>query len=105
MAERPRTAFRRAKEPAGAILECMGHSDPGAPPEAIWRYGYLARDTVVYTSGRLTREGAPVRHAVDPDELARCRMLAAVAKAINPAYPASEGDFFWENLLYRLQRG
>jgi hypothetical protein len=96
MAKRPRTAFRRVKELPHAISECMGRSDPGTPPEAVWRYGYLARDTAVYASGRLAREGAPVRHAVDPDELARCRTLAAAAKAINPAHPGSEGEFFWE---------
>jgi hypothetical protein len=99
MAERPRTAFRRVKELPEAIRECMGYSDPGTPPEAAWRYGYLARDTVVYSSGRIAREGIPVRHAVDPAELALCRKLATAAKSIKPVYPASEGDFFWETFF------
>ena len=63
-----------------AIHECMAHYDVGSP-DAEWPNNIVSRKTVVYGSGRISR-GAPVDHAVDPDELDLCRRLASQAKEI-----------------------
>jgi hypothetical protein len=46
---------------------------------AEWPNNILSRRTVVYGSGAMARKGDPVRHEVDPDELALCKALAKAA--------------------------
>jgi hypothetical protein len=97
MAERPLTRFKRVKKPIEAIRECMGDPSSNPPPEAVWWDSFLARDTVVYESGRIARKDDPVRHRVDPEELALCRALAAETHSFGPVeYPSSEGEFQWD---------
>jgi hypothetical protein len=48
-------------------------------PDAEWPNNLISRMAVVYGSGAIARRGSRVRHAVDPEELARCRRLAAEA--------------------------
>jgi hypothetical protein len=97
MAKRPLATFERVEEPIEAIRQCMGlPADLDTLPRIVWHYGFLARDTVVYTSGRIAREGDSVRHKVDPDELALCRTLSEATRKIDPPYyPGSDGDFQW----------
>lgn len=70
------TNFEPDPERLAVIRECMEHYDVGEP-EAEWPNNLVSRRAVVYGSGRIAREGDSVRHAVDPDELALCRRLAA----------------------------
>jgi hypothetical protein len=95
MAVEPLTAFERLEELPEPISECGGGGDAGASPGGPWRAGFLATDTVVYTSGRIAREVDPVRHHVDPDELARCRSLTDEVASIGGGYLDSEGAFDW----------
>jgi hypothetical protein len=65
------------------------------PMSVEWIGDTLSYKPVVYGSGRIARAGDPVRHNVDPDELARCRSLAAEAQSLRPPDLPSEGDFEW----------
>src|SRR5438046_479855 len=80
MAGPPITDFE--PDPAGlAVLgACVGQ--PGDNPASEWSANVLSRRTVVYGSGAIARRGDPVRHHVDPDELALCRRLAAEASGL-----------------------
>ncbi len=51
-------------------------SDASESPGAEWPNNILSRKAVVYGSGHIARDGDPVRHNVDPDEMALCRHLA-----------------------------
>ncbi len=76
MAGPPITTFERIGR-SEAIWNCCGAlSDVVGSPEAEWPDNILSLETVVYGSGRMARAGDPVRHNVDPDELALCRRLA-----------------------------
>jgi hypothetical protein len=55
--------------------ECIDSYDIG-DPNAEWPNNILSRKLVVYGSGVIARDGEPVRHNVDPDELANCKRLA-----------------------------
>jgi hypothetical protein len=76
MAGPPITSFEEIP-PSDAISRCGGEfSYIIESPGAEWNDAILSRETVVYGSGRIARGGDPVRHTVDPDELALCRRLA-----------------------------
>jgi hypothetical protein len=64
-----------------AVLRPCIESGACGDPDAVWPNNILARDAVVYGSGVIARSGQPVRHNVDPGELALCRRLAAEARA------------------------
>ncbi len=78
MAGPPITSFERIVPSEAICSACGAYSDVVVLPEAEaeWPDNILSLDTVVYGSGRIAREGDPVRHNVDPDELALCRRLA-----------------------------
>jgi hypothetical protein len=60
------------------LRECTENYDVG-DSEAEWLNNILSRKTIVYGSGRIARRGDPVRHNVDPGELALCKSLAGEA--------------------------
>jgi len=60
------------------LRQCTENYDIG-DPDAEWPNNILSRKLVVYGSGRIARESEPVRHNVDPEELALCQRLAAAA--------------------------
>lgn len=76
MTKAPLTRFEPDPERLAAIRECMEHYDVG-DPGAEWPNNLISRWAVVYASGHIASDGDPVRHAVDPDELALCRRLSA----------------------------
>jgi hypothetical protein len=73
--------FAPDPERLAALLPCMEHYGVGNP-DAEWPNNIISRKTIAYASGRITRQGTPVHHAVDPDELARCQRLAADVAAL-----------------------
>jgi hypothetical protein len=75
------TSFAPDPERLAPLLECMEAGGNG-DADAEWPNNLISRKTVVYGSGRISREGIPVQHAVDPDELARCQRLAGQAAAL-----------------------
>lgn len=77
----PITRFDADPECLAVIRECMESYDVGAA-DAEWPNNLISRKAVVYASGVIARAGGPVRHNVDPDELALCRRLAADAAAV-----------------------
>jgi hypothetical protein len=81
MASTPITHFEPDAERLAVIRECMEHYEVGSP-EAEWPNNIISRQAVVYGSGRITRHGESVRHAVDPDELGLCRRLSAEAAEV-----------------------
>jgi hypothetical protein len=81
MAGAPLTHFDPDPDRLAVIRECMEHYDVGRL-DAEWPNNIISRRAVVYGSGAIARLGAPVRHAVDPEELALCRRLAAEAAAV-----------------------
>lgn len=76
MASVPITSFAPDPERLAVIRECMEHYDVG-DPDAEWPNNLISRRAVVFGSGLIARQSDEVRHAVDPDELALCRRLAA----------------------------
>src|SRR5947209_20316796 len=76
----PITHFKPDPEALAALGACVGK--PGDDPASEWSANVLSRRTVGYGSGAIARRGAPVRHQVDPDELALCRRLAAEASGL-----------------------
>ncbi|VTR97820.1 hypothetical protein [Tuwongella immobilis] len=91
MDKAPLTEFEPDPERLAVIRECMEHYDVG-DPTAEWPNNIISRRTVVYGSGQIAREGAPVRHAVDADELARCRELAAEVAELMAGVPVGMGS-------------
>jgi hypothetical protein len=96
MAKKPITEF----EPISLVqlvplIECLGCLDVGSPRPDWWIGGTFSNRMVIYASGRIARGGDPVRHRVDPDELARCRALSDEALSLNAPGLSSEGDFQW----------
>ena len=81
MAKALSTHFEPDPDRLAVIHECMEHYNVG-DPNAEWPNNLISRRAVVYGSGLISRAGDPVRHAVDPDELALCRRLAAEAAGI-----------------------
>jgi hypothetical protein len=81
MAGVPITHFEPDADKLASIRECMENYDVG-DPEAEWPNNIISRRALVYGSGVVSRRGALVRHAVDPDELALCRRLALEAAGI-----------------------
>lgn len=81
MAGTPIAHFDIASDPHPAFAECVDNYGVGSS-EAEWPNNMISRKAVFYTSGRIARHGEPVRHAVDPDELALCRRLASEVAAI-----------------------
>jgi len=76
MAGPPITSFEEIP-PSDAISRCSGEfSNVVESTGAEWPDNILSRETVVYGSGRIAREGDHVRQNVDPEELALCRRLA-----------------------------
>lgn len=63
------------------IKDCIDDY-PTEDPEAEWPCGILSKRTVVYGSGAIARQGDPLRHNIDPDELALCRRLAVEADVL-----------------------
>lgn len=78
MADALITHFEPDPERLAVIRECMDNHGVGTP-EAEWPNNIISRRAVVYGSGVIHRQGAPIRHEVDPDELALCHRLAAEA--------------------------
>lgn len=79
MAGPPITQFEPDPERLRPLAYCMPvHA--GRDPNAEWPYNLLSRRTVAYGDGKIAREGDPVVHRVDPDELALCRRLADEAR-------------------------
>jgi len=72
------THFELDSERLAVISECMENYGVG-DPAAEWPNNIISRRAVVYGSGVIARRGAPIQHAVDPDELALCHRLAAEA--------------------------
>jgi hypothetical protein len=56
-------------------MESYGLGD--ADPE--WPWNVISRKAVFYSCGRIAREGAPVEHRHDPNEISLCRNLAGAA--------------------------
>jgi hypothetical protein len=81
MAGTPITHFEPDAERLAVIRECMEHYEVG-DPEAEWPNNIISRRAVVYGSGMITRQGVPVRYAVDPEELALCRRLSDEAEEL-----------------------
>ena len=75
------THFDPAPDRLAPLRECMENYDVG-DPNAEWPNNIISRKTVVYGSGVIAREGKPIRHNVDPEELALCKRLAEEACAI-----------------------
>ena len=64
-----------------AVLRPCIESGACGDPDAEWPNNMLSRDAVIYGSGAIARRGQPVRHNVDPSELALCQRLAGEARA------------------------
>jgi hypothetical protein len=78
MAQAAITHFDLDPELLAVLHECTENYGVGNPG-AEWPNNILSRKTVVYGSGRIARQGDPVLHHVDPEELALCRRLAGAA--------------------------
>lgn len=81
MASEMITHFDPDIERLAVIAECMQNYDVG-DPNAEWPNNLLSCCTVVYSSGAIARAGSPTRRAVEADELALCRRLAAEAAEV-----------------------
>ena len=73
------------------LRECTENYSVG-DPEAEWPNNLLSGRTVVTGGGAIRRAGDPIRHAVDPDELALCRRLAAEAASVMAGVPVGMGS-------------
>lgn len=97
MAGTPLTHFEPDVDRLTVIHECMEHYDVGAP-DAEWPNNIISRRAVVYGNGVIARRDDPVRHAVDPDELALCRRLseeaAGVMAGVDVGMGSESGDPF-----------
>jgi hypothetical protein len=80
------------------FLDCMGPLDPGGD-RPDWWFGMFSTRTVVYGSGRIARSGEGVVHKVDPDELARCRSIAAKAESVRGWFLESDGEATWHRFF------
>jgi hypothetical protein len=102
MAGTPITHFEPDVDRLAVIRECMEHYDVG-DPEAEWPNNIISRRAVAYGSGVIARRGDPVRHNVDPDELALCHRLSAAAAevmaGVSVGMGSESGDEFHEFLI------
>lgn len=83
MAGTPITHFKKLSASSSRLSplrECMEGYGASSDPEAEWPHNILSRKMVVYDSGVIARQGDPVRHNVDPEELELCRKLARGAQ-------------------------
>jgi hypothetical protein len=87
----PKSAGNCKRDPKrlGALAECLRGGSPSADE---WPGQYLSTRTVVYSCGILARDGDAVLHDHDPEELKRCRQLAAEAAAIMKGVLIGLGD-------------
>ena len=81
MAEPTITHFDPDSDRLALLRECTENYDVG-DSESEWPNNILSRKTVVYGSGRIAREGDPVRHTVEPEELALCSRLSSEAEEL-----------------------
>ena len=81
MAEPTITHFDPDSDRLALLRECTENYDVG-DSESEWPNNILSRKTVVYGSGRIAREGDPVRHTVEPEELALCARLSSEAEEL-----------------------
>src|SRR5262249_5780931 len=81
MAAPPITHFEPDEEKFATIRACVDNYEVG-DPGAEWPNNIISRRAVVYGSGVIARQGVPVRHAVDPEELSLCRRLAEAAAGV-----------------------
>ena len=81
------------------LRECMENYDIGSP-DAEWPNNIISRKAVVYGSGVIARQGAPVRHNVSSEELALCERLSGEACALMAGVTVGMGseadDYFHE---------
>jgi hypothetical protein len=75
------THFEQDPERLAVLAECMENYDVGEPG-AEWPNNMISRRAVVYGSGRIAPAGDVVSHAVNTDELDRCRRLSQEAAAL-----------------------
>ena len=75
--------------------------------EAEWPGNILSKRTVIYADGTIAREGAEVKFAVDPEELALCRRLATeLAKVMQGVeIVGSSGECYLEPFYNTAQAG
>jgi hypothetical protein len=78
MSETTITHFDPDPDRFALLRECTENYDVGNS-ESEWPNNILSRKTVVYGCGRIARKGDPVRHNVEPEELALCRRLSSEA--------------------------
>jgi hypothetical protein len=76
------THFERSAKFEAMLAPCREHYDIGHPDLYEWPNNVISSRAVAYESGVIAREGEPIVHRVDPDELARCARLADAAAAI-----------------------
>jgi hypothetical protein len=97
MSGAPITRFAPDPERLAVLAECMENYGVG-DDDAEWPNNLVSRRTVVYGSGVIARVGDVVRHAVDPDELSRCRRLAAeiatLMRGVEVGMGSESGDEF-----------
>jgi len=89
--------FDLAPDLSATLAECMDNYDVG-DPDADWPNNIISRRAVVYSSGVIARAGEPVRHNVEPDELALCTRLAeevcALMSGVEVGMGSEAGDSF-----------
>jgi hypothetical protein len=91
MAKEPLTNLKPDPKRLAVISECMERYDVG-DPDAEWPNNIISQRAVVYESGFIAREGEPVSHVVDAEELALCRRLAAEVAALMAGVPVGMGS-------------
>jgi hypothetical protein len=75
------THFELDPEKLAIIFDCIDSYGVGSP-DAEWANNIISSKTVVYQSGVIARNNSPVRHLVDPSELAMCQRLADEAEKL-----------------------
>jgi hypothetical protein len=71
------TEFAVDERLMAALAPCIDHHGIGDPALYEWPSNVLSANTVAYASGVIARRGTAVDHRVDPEELVRCKALAA----------------------------
>ena len=70
--------FSLDEQKLSVLCECMEHYGVG-DPQAEWPNNVISRTAVVYANGAIARRGAPMRFAVEREELSLCDRLATEA--------------------------
>lgn len=81
-----------------AFEPCMNDYDCGDRALYEWPNNVLSVKTVVYENGVISKQGEPVDHAVEPDELALCKRLSDAMHAFVADVLVgmkSEADVHW----------